>query len=610
MKKLLLTLATFMICSATAAVGIEIDFLKHAQSILPEKIDISNISISFKRMNENLLNSPCDSEGFIYGKYSNGEITLSEQLRGHLSPTEEQVFNCKHKNFYKTALSTVIHESLHAYEDTLSKNDKLHNQDEFLSLGFWNLKKSHKNLNTYAKRSPNLYEYYSPKEFISVNFEYFILDPEFKCRRPNLYDAFKSHFSHTPFKDIKCSTITEITSSDTQKVELLNINFNQVREIHYLYASKGKAMMSRWGHSMYKLVVCNESWSLSKCRRRGKFLVVGFLAQVQDVSINAIKGIMGQYPSDMTITTLDAMKRQYNRAELRDLESIPLDFNRKEITRFLNHLVRIYWEYSGKYYFFSNNCADEAFKLLQIAKNEHSLYSKNILTPVGIYKYIKKNKLSKDFSFTNRELNLENNLLYSSFAPHLDKSFNRLKSNFKKVFREKKTSPQIQRSERHFKKDYRVIRSIDSYSSLSTKKRREIIESIIKSKDKKNLLDLFAIESQANYVTNNNLLSKMQSASTQIENDEETKNIFQRIVELKNIIIFGTSTENLGYGIPQLGDLESTIPLEVQEAEVELKEVKVLLQEKYKTVFQKEFHQMEEADHNKTIIKKALRSVL
>uniref|UniRef100_UPI0035643814 DUF7844 domain-containing protein n=1 Tax=Halobacteriovorax sp. TaxID=2020862 RepID=UPI0035643814 len=493
MRKLSLTLLTFILCFSIEASNVTEDFISSAISLLPKKLQNIDVTVSFKRMNENTLNSPCNGEGFIYGKYNKNVITLSEQLMDHLIPTQEVSFNCKHQNFYKTALSTLIHEFFHAYEDGLEKDDKLHTNKEFLSLGFWKLTSENKNLNTYAERSPNLYEYSSPKEFMAVNFEYFILDPKYKCRRPNLYTAFKNHLDHTPFEEVQCELLTDISVSDTQQVELVELDFNRVREVHYLFASEGKAAMSRWGHSMYKLVLCDQEWTLKKCRTRGKFIVIGFLAQVEDISINAIKGIFGKYPSDMTITTLNAMKRQYNRAELRDLESIPLAFNSTEKERFLNHLIRLYWEYSGKYYFFSNNCADEAFRLIQIAKNSADAYSKRILTPLGIYKYIEKNNLSKDFSFSNREQNISNGLLYSSFAPKLNTSFQRLASQFKDDFKVEIKRPKIKRNERHFTPKTKKIRDIHAYSLISTMKRREIIESVIKVKNKKNLLDLFAI---------------------------------------------------------------------------------------------------------------------
>ncbi|ATH08515.1 hypothetical protein BIY24_11310 [Halobacteriovorax marinus] len=611
MAKIVSTIMLIFFCANLWASEVAGSFISSAHSLLPAKMQFLETEINFKRMNENELNSPCDEEGFIYGKYTekSDAITLSEQLLDHLHPSEEIQFSCKHRNFYKTALSTLLHEYMHAYEATLDKSERLSNNYEFLALGFWKLKKGNKNRNTYAQRSPNLYEYSSAKEFIAVNFEYFLLDPEYKCRRPNLYKAYEKSLKHSPFKDKQCDSLSDISMSDTQEIDLLNIDPKKIREIHYLFASKGEAMMSRWGHSMFKLVTCDQSWTLEKCRKRGKFVVIGFLAQVADVSINAIKGIFGEYPSDMVITSLDAMKKQYNRAELRDLESIPLDLNQQEKQRFLNHLLRVYWEYSGKYYFFTNNCADEAFKLIQIAKNKEKIYEKNIITPVGIYKYIQENNLSKDYSFNSREENIRNSLLYPSFAKNLDKSFENLSSKYKKTFRQKIKRPNINRAERNFREQYRKIRSISEYSKLPTLKRREIIEEVIKKKDRKNFLDLFAIETQANYVTNNQLLSQMQELASKSK-DEEAKEIFAKLVELKNTITFGTSSSESGYGIPQLGDIESVITPEVERATLELREVKEQLQEKYKTIFKNEFIQMEESNFNKTIIKKALRDVL
>lgn len=607
MFKQKLILFTLLISSNISAVDTE-EFISSAKSLLPNKMKVLRTKVSFKRMNEEELNSPCDGQGFIYGKYNNNEITLSEQLKNHLSPTNREDFNCKHKNYYKTSLSTLLHEYFHAYEDTLDKENKLHTNNEFLALGFW--KNSKSNRNTYAQRSPNLYEYFSPKEFLAVNFEYFILDPEYKCRRPNLYNAFKKSLSHNPHPNKECVNQGELTISDTQSVDLISIDYKRVREIHYLFASKGKAMMSRWGHSMYKLVLCDQNWSLEDCRKKGQFVVIGFLAQVSDLSINAIKGILGKYPSDMVVTGLSSMKKQYNRAELRDLESIPLDFDSNEKTRFLNHLIRIYWEYSGKYYFFTNNCADEAFKLIQIAKNDKKIYKKNILTPIGIYNYIKKNGLSKDFSFSDREQNIKNGLLYSSFAPKLDKSFNNLRKEFNNIFKVKIKRPSIQRRERNFVEKFKPLRSIDDYSELTTLERRNIINEVIKRKDKLILLDLFAIESQANYVTSNRLLNEIQNLSGEEEVDEETKNIFIKLVELKNIITFGSESSDNGYGIAQPNDLSSSISPEVLAAQSELVQLKDILKEKYQTLFQREFLQIEEANYNKLIIKKALRSVL
>ena len=48
--------------------------------------------------------------------------------------------------------------------------------------------------NRQIARSPDIYEISSPKEFVAVNMEYFLLDPSYACRRPALYRYYEEHF--------------------------------------------------------------------------------------------------------------------------------------------------------------------------------------------------------------------------------------------------------------------------------------------------------------------------------------------------------------------------------------------------------------------------------
>ena len=609
--------STFMVLlSLNTLATTEVDtFVAKAHSLLPDiikdSIPIKNIPVSFDIINSVELNSPCDKKDFIYGKHSDGEISISSKLINHLTPNTEIEFSCKHKNYYKTALSTLIHEYFHAYENTLPKSKKIHLDPEFKSLGFWKVdKKKDKNLNSYSKRSPNKYEYSSTKEFTAVNFEYFILDPEFKCRRPNLYTAYSKKLSHKPFEEVTCKSLKEISFSDTHKIGSINLNFDEVREVHYLFASKGTAMMSRWGHSMFKLVSCPTDWTLEKCRKRGKFTVIGFLAQVSDVNLNAVKGIMGDYPSDLVITDLDSMKRQYNRAELRDLMSLPMNFTKNEKERFLNHLIRVYWEYSGRYYFFTNNCADEAFKFLQIAYNKKEYYKKKIITPLGILNFVKKNNLIVDYQFSKTTENISKGLLYESFQTKLERSYSYLFKNYKNILKIKNKVSSVKREKRKFSSKYKTIKNITEYSNLPTSLRKSMIERILEDADKKSVLNLFAIESQAHYVTGNALLNVMQKKSSELKEVEGTSDIFRDIVDFKNIILFGTNSNNQGYGIPQKGDLEQVISTEALDAQEELSYLKTELKTIYRDIFKEEFRKIDESNENKILIKKALRKVL
>src|SRR5690606_20612254 len=52
--------------------------------------------------------------------------------------------------------------------------------------------------NRFSDRSPDAYELASPREFVAVNLEHYLLDPEYACRRPQLAAYFDAHFGHAP----------------------------------------------------------------------------------------------------------------------------------------------------------------------------------------------------------------------------------------------------------------------------------------------------------------------------------------------------------------------------------------------------------------------------
>ena len=58
------------------------------------------------------------------------------------------------------------------------------------------------------------------------------------------------------------------------------------------------------------------------------------------------------------------MIEEYTKVELRGLQSIPLQLDPAEIAALLERTARLHWSYDGRYYFLSNNCAVETFKLL------------------------------------------------------------------------------------------------------------------------------------------------------------------------------------------------------------------------------------------------------
>ncbi|MDW8189830.1 MAG: hypothetical protein RMK80_02535 [Pseudobdellovibrionaceae bacterium] len=178
-----------------------------------------NISIQFKKMDEkNQLDvyNICEAGPHI--------LAYTRPLSSHptivINDAFLALFNgfdtvspipCSHKDLYQKFQSLIIHELSHIYEAraplTESEKSELQNcqifrqestmpdprceylqsLNRFVSsrISFQKLSRARKN--ALSTRSPDPYELRSPEENFAVNMEYFILDPEFRCRRPAYY---------------------------------------------------------------------------------------------------------------------------------------------------------------------------------------------------------------------------------------------------------------------------------------------------------------------------------------------------------------------------------------------------------------------------------------
>src|SRR3546814_10543459 len=95
-----------------------------------------------------------------------------------------------------------------------------------------------------------------------------------------------------------------------------------------LFRSNG---VSRWGHSMLRLVICAPD------RPRGpdcrldldQHLVLPYRAFVGDVQLSSWDGLVGKYPSRLFVLPLAQVIDEYTKTELRSLASVPLNLDRK-----------------------------------------------------------------------------------------------------------------------------------------------------------------------------------------------------------------------------------------------------------------------------------------
>ena len=247
--------------------------------------------------------------------------------------------------------------------------------------------------NGQVARSPDIYETTSPLEFVAVNMEYFLLDPAYACRRPALYEYYKQHFGWAPKAKDACPTFYPYLNagSDFGRQPLGKLDPERVYEVDYLLAEANQNMMSRWGHSMLRLVICKPG------RPRGpdcrldldQHLVLSYRAFVGDVQLSSWDGLMGAYPSRLFVLPLGQVIDEYTKTELRSLASVPLKLSRPEIDGLVQHAAEMHWSYDGNYFFISNNCAVENLKLLRSGTHNPRLGDLDSILPNGLLEVLK-----------------------------------------------------------------------------------------------------------------------------------------------------------------------------------------------------------------------------
>jgi hypothetical protein len=295
----------------------------------------------------------------------------------------------------RAALAAVIHELAHFYDRTpqgaLSRDPRL------LDLAGWQVspmrlgrRTKH---NSFRDRSPDGYELESPVEFVAVNLEYFLLDPAYACRRPALYRYFAAHFGSTPPQaDCAPDLVYLQAGTDTGVPPLLELDPERVYAVEYLFAEGNQRPMSRWGHSMLRLVICAPGRAPGPdCRFDLQYhQVLSFRAFVDDVQISTWRGLTGSYPSRLFVLPLAQVIEEYTKVELRGLQSIPLQLEPAEIADLLERTARLHWSYDGRYYFLSNNCAVETFKLLHDGVPRLAGEDLSSITPTGLLRRLRR----------------------------------------------------------------------------------------------------------------------------------------------------------------------------------------------------------------------------
>jgi hypothetical protein len=482
----------------------------------------STVSVEFVQLDTHpSLQDPCTprENHQVYGKFQGGKIYLNRNFLPHLRGSNVTGFSCGHKTYKKLATATLLHELAHLFDEKTQISKTIH----FRSLigavtkegGVGKLK------NRETSRSADSYELKNPSESFAINTEFFLLDQEFACRRPNLSSFLGLIYGA---RKPSCNPASEIRVLDgAGKTFLTDIKPENVREIQYLFAGKGAAVMSRFGHAMFKIVM----------NPPAQDLVAGFVGMIDDTVINSLDGLTGEYPSRLVVGPYTETLNKYTRVEMRDLTGYPIAFSAHQKRVFLQQVLTLYWEYAGRYFFISNNCATEAMDLLKTTIVTNDFQKKRPLTPKGVLEALEATGLvSKEKAITN--------------ASHWTIM------------------------ERIFERTQIKNRSLKDYWKLPALQRRELING-----DKTALRSFHALEKSIAERDLRSMEGRLMKEIHKLPEGDATKTAALESIRLNSILSFGHQLAT-GYGIPiphdrrvltatEEGDMETALAKAQQE---------------------------------------------
>ncbi|WP_425517937.1 DUF4105 domain-containing protein [Stenotrophomonas geniculata] len=383
--------------------------LADVQSLLPDGLLRALPSQVQVRWRDDL---PAD----VHGRAFAGRIGLRRELLDDAVPGAR-----------RARRSALVHELTHVADRTGANWSR---SVRWRDLAGWQRKPWHlgRGDNDFRDRSPDAYELKDPAEYLAVNAELFVLDSEFACRRPALAQWYQVHFGTPPsLPQSHCATTLPLLQADSEDgaASLLQLDPARVYAVDYLFAEGSAQPMSRWGHSMLRLVICRPGRAPGPdCRLDLEYhRVLSFRAFVGDVQISNWRGLTGGYPSRLFVLPLQQVVDEYTKVELRGVQSLPLRLSPGEIASLLERTAQVHWSYDGRYYFISNNCAVETAKLLQAGVPRLGEAGLAQLSPRGLKRRLSRLHVLDEQVLTDRNAAQAQGYYFASARDHYQQLF-------------------------------------------------------------------------------------------------------------------------------------------------------------------------------------------
>ena len=247
------------------------------------------------------------------------------------------------------------------------------------------------------------HEYSRLGAYAAINFERFLLDPHYRCRRPSQYDYFAQKFHYQPFPAQQCSPLKPLlVTKPGRQGSLVNLDPKRVYQIHYLLAGRRGFWTSAFGHSLLRLVVCAPERRDEvtgqmipatplgpQCLKDTDYHVVAsFFADTGRVDPNGLAGVLWGYTWRFYFFHFADIAHRYARRDLRSLHSFPLLFSRREMGQMISQMQLLHWDYQERTAGLVENCATRTVQLIQSVKANPYAHTLRAISPFGIPKHL------------------------------------------------------------------------------------------------------------------------------------------------------------------------------------------------------------------------------
>jgi len=353
----------------------------------------------------------------VHGRARNGSITLQRALLDTVQDDQP---------LPRPLEAALIHELTHVLDR--SPQGGWSRDARLRDLAGWQRRpwKLGRTANAFSERSPDAYERASPAEFLAVNAEHLLLDPDYACRRPAVAAWFTEHLGATG-RTADCDARLPLMQAEEEAgaATLLELDPARVYAVDYLLAEGNDQLMSRWGHSMLRLVICAPGRPRGPACRMdlSHHRVLSYRAFVGDVQISSWRGLTGSYPSRLFVLPLNQVINEYTQVELRALSSVPLALDAQDIAGLLERVAQVHWSYDGRYLFVSNNCAVETGKLLQEGVPRLASPGLNRLSPRGLLTRLEQQGVADASVLADRKQAMRQGYYFASAEDHYQQLF-------------------------------------------------------------------------------------------------------------------------------------------------------------------------------------------